>query len=260
MSIYDDLNDILTEEPGEDVASAIVDAVQLLEMYKYQSANTSGDRTVISTDAYGRNVKMAIGDAMQKLSDSGLYNDYIETLTESEYRSIRHSNMLYGIQDSTNIRILELTSDGQATDAVTVVTRLRDAHDFLLYHETGKYHIEIGKDHPVHEMEDALLYGFPSLYSITIPSTFTSISGGCFSYSGLTEVYLPQTIQTIGTYAFSGTNIVTFDVPRSVVSIGEGAFEDCENLTTVMIHGDEDSISGAPWGATNATIVWTGGI
>jgi hypothetical protein len=260
MSIYDDLNDILTEEPGEDVASAIVDAVQLLEMYKYQSANTSEDRTVISTDAYGRNVKAAISDAIQKLSDAGLYNDYIETLTEAEYRSIRHNNVLYGIQDSTNIRILELTSDGQATDAVTVVTRFRDAHDFLLYHETGKYHVEIGKDHPVHEMEDSLLYGFPSLYSITIPSTFTSISGGCFSYSGLTEVYLPQTIQTIGSYAFSGTNIVTFDIPRSVISIGEGAFEDCENLTTIALHGDEGFISGAPWGATNATIVWTGGV
>ena len=260
MSIYGDLNDILTEEPGEDVASAIVDAVQLLELYKYQSANTSEDRTIISTDAYGRNVKTAIGDAIQKLSDVGLYNDYIETLTEAEYRSIRHSNMLYGIQDSTNIRILELTSDGQATDMVTVVTRLRDASDFFLYHETGKYHVEIGKDHPVHEMQETLFFGVPALYSIVIPNTFTSISDSCFWQSGLTEVYLPNTIQTIGAYAFSGTNIATFDVPKSVVSIGEGAFEDCESLTTVTIHGDEDSISGAPWGATDATIVWTGGI
>ena len=234
MSIYGDLNDILTEEPGEDVASAIVDAVQLLEMYKYQSANTLEDRTVISTDAYGRNVKTAIGDAIQKLSDVGLYNDYIETLTEAEYRSIRHNNMLYGIQDSAGIRILELTSDGQATNTVIVVPRLRDASDFFLYHETGKYHVEIGKDHPVHEMQETLFFGVSALYSITIPNTFTSISDSCFWQSGLTEIFLPNTVQTIGIYAFSGTNIATFDVPRSVVSIGEDAFEN-DRQSTVLI-------------------------
>lgn len=260
MSIYDDLNDILTEEPGEDVATAIVDAIRLLETYKYQNANTSNERTIISTDAYGKNVKKAVRDALEKLSGNAGYSDYIETCTEQEYRKRCRQNMLYGIQDSTKVRVLELTSDAQATDMVSTFDNLRDAERFITMHSTDKYHVEIGKDFSGTELIDYLFSSNLSLYSIVIPNGFTSIPEGCFYNSGLTEIWLPESLRIIGDGAFLGTNIAMFDSPKSITSIGVNAFADCNDLATIVLHCDEDTISGAPWGATNATVVWTGGI
>lgn len=260
MSIYDELDDIMTKERGEDVAEAIVNSIRLLETYKYPTAGTRGDRITITNDAYGINVKTAIHDALQKLSNAGPYSDVIETLTEPEYRAINHAAMLYGIQDSDKVRILELDDDGFATDMVTVLSNLRDASFFFAAHTTGKYHMEIGKDLVDAELEASMFSGSDSLYSVTIPESITTIDNGCFAYSGLTEIWLPKTLETIEALAFCGTNLGAIDLPKSVTTIGEDAFDECENLTSITLHCDEGDITGSPWGATNATIVWTGGI
>ena len=41
-------------------------------------------------------------------------------------------------------------------------------------------------------------------------------------------------------------------------SISNTAFAGCTNLETITINKSEGSVSGAPWGATNATVVWNG--
>lgn len=43
---------------------------------------------------------------------------------------------------------------------------------------------------------------------------------------------------------------------ESVTSIGENAFTDCSALEEINIHKTEDSISGAPWGASDVVIKW----
>jgi hypothetical protein len=42
------------------------------------------------------------------------------------------------------------------------------------------------------------------------------------------------------------------------MSIGSGAFNGCTNITSIVVHKAEGSIKGAPWGATNATVIWDG--
>lgn len=260
MTIQDDLNDILTKEPGEDVASAIVNAMTKLQAYKYPNANIQTDLLTISVDHYGKNVKGSISGAISKMSNANLYVDGIKTLTETEYKSIPHLDNLYGIQDSTKIRVLELTRDGQATDVVSTFDSLRDAERFITMHTDDKYHVEIGKDFPGTELLDYLFSSNPSLYSIAIPNSFASIPEGFFYNSGLTEIWLPESLGIIGDVAFLGTNITMFDVPRGITLIGENAFKNCDDLATIVLHCEEDTISGAPWGAPNATVMWTGGI
>lgn len=58
---------------------------------------------------------------------------------------------------------------------------------------------------------------------------------GIFENTPMTSISIPSTIQTIGLYAFSYSSVETITVNRRA-----------------------GAISGAPWGATNATVNWTG--
>ena len=65
---------------------------------------------------------------------------------------------------------------------------------------------------------------------------------------------------------FQGSSITQLTIPASVTSIDredtesalEGAFYGCDALETITINKPEGSIPGAPWGAPNAQVVWTG--
>lgn len=99
-----------------------------------------------------------------------------------------------------------------------------------------------------------------SLTEVTLPEGFTTLESGVFSgCSSLASVSLPSTLTSIGYGAFSECeSLTTITIPSSVTSIGDRAFYLCENLTSITINKPQNSISGAPWGATNATVTWTG--
>jgi len=52
------------------------------------------------------------------------------------------------------------------------------------------------------------------------------------------------------------TDITSLTIPSSVTNISSSAFRTCTNLTSIIIEKSEGSISGAPWGATGATVSW----
>lgn len=109
------------------------------------------------------------------------------------------------------------------------------------------------------------IYMGPSYYctglkSLTLPSTLIEIGDysleGC---SGLTEITIPSSVTTIGIRAFAScTGLTEITIPSSVTSIGSNCFNGCTNLETITIHKAKGSISGAPWAAPNATVVWDG--
>lgn len=75
----------------------------------------------------------------------------------------------------------------------------------------------------------------------------------------LPSINLPDSLTAIGMGAFSRcTSLTDIQIPGGVTSIGAFAFARCENLTAITISKPQGSISGAPWGATNATVTWTG--
>ena len=72
-------------------------------------------------------------------------------------------------------------------------------------------------------------------------------------------INIPIGTTSIRNMTFVGLeNLIQVNIPSSVQEIGERAFMSCIELETITINKGEDSISGAPWGATNAEIVWTG--
>ena len=70
-------------------------------------------------------------------------------------------------------------------------------------------------------------------------------------------MYLSDNTTTIGDYVFLNcTHLAYIKIPSTTTTIGEHAFENCTNLTDIYIRQPEGSISGAPWGAPNATVHW----
>lgn len=96
--------------------------------------------------------------------------------------------------------------------------------------------------------------------SIDIPDNVTRIGNYIFyACTDLTSITIPGSVTSIGSSAFSGcTGLTTIIIPSSVTEIAFTTFNGCTNLTTITINKAEGSITGAPWGATNATVVWTG--
>jgi hypothetical protein len=100
-----------------------------------------------------------------------------------------------------------------------------------------------------------------------VPQTLLTIAYGGFEsvldkgVVGFAEDIILPNIVTIGGYAFNkrrfaGSNIT---VGHSIKTIGANAFAFANSPSfTLTIERAEDAVTGAPWGATNATIVWTG--
>ena len=99
-----------------------------------------------------------------------------------------------------------------------------------------------------------------NLNSITIPCGVTSIENNTFSgCTNLNSIIIPCSVTSIKFNAFSRcTNLNSITIPCSVTNIENNTFSGCTNITEIKVNKPQDSIPGAPWGATNAQVIWTG--
>ena len=107
----------------------------------------------------------------------------------------------------------------------------------------------------VTSINDSTFFHCTSLALTSLPAGITSIGNRAFYYCyKLALTSLPAGLQIIKDYAFavcSGLTSITFEgTPRSIGS----CFGNCSNLTTINVPWAEGAVSGAPWGAKNATI------
>lgn len=100
-----------------------------------------------------------------------------------------------------------------------------------------------------------------SLESISLPEV-KEINASAFTSCPLKSISMPK-IEVLGYddewwgIFDNFCEITTINIPSTIKSIGKHAF-DGSNITTINIARHVDSISGSPWGATNATVNWTG--
>lgn len=88
------------------------------------------------------------------------------------------------------------------------------------------------------------------------------IETSAFQYCGLKSINMPK-IETLSDDnspwgIFDWCPITTINIPSTIKSIGKNVFKNSSKLTTITINRKADAISGSPWGATNATVSWTG--
>ena len=104
--------------------------------------------------------------------------------------------------------------------------------------------------------------GCSKLSNIVIPDSVISIEDRAFWLcKNLTQVTIGNSVTSIGEEAFySCSNLVRINIPDSVTFIGNNAFLWCTNINEIRINKPKYSISGAPWGARQATVKWQGEI
>lgn len=98
----------------------------------------------------------------------------------------------------------------------------------------------------------------PKLALTTFPSGMTSIGAYAFRQgTGLASITLPPALTTIGDFAFSNcTGLETVRFTSTVSSIPNGVFSGCTKLSTIYVPWSQGQVANAPWGASNATIVY----
>ena len=138
---------------------------------------------------------------------------------------------IYGINPdgSTNHSILNSYAGKDATGTIipdTVTTIQREAYVNIKYEE------------------------------ITIPSRIKIIPEYCFANSSANKIIIEYGVEKLYGMAFVGSNITDIDLPSSIIQVSQTTFSDNENLKTININKKENEITGAPWGATNATVNW----
>ena len=99
-------------------------------------------------------------------------------------------------------------------------------------------------------------YNCGNLALTSLPSGITSIGSSAFySCSKLALTSLPSGITSIGSSAFYNcTSLTSLTFEGKPTTINSRAFKNCSKLRVINVPWAEGAVSGAPWGATNATI------
>lgn len=102
------------------------------------------------------------------------------------------------------------------------------------------------------------LYYYMSITELYIPKVET-IESSAFYYNlhGFEKLVLPESLQILGPYAFAQNRYLktVYFMGSNVTSISNTCFTSgVQTITDIYVPWAEGAVSGAPWGATNATI------
>lgn len=109
----------------------------------------------------------------------------------------------------------------------------------------------------VESIGQGAFYGCNAIKNLTIGNKVTSINTEAFKEcDNLIDVIIPNSVQTLSLYVFrSCDSLTSVRIGNGITSINK-SFQSCNALTDIYIDKPEGSISGAPWGATSATVHW----
>ena len=105
----------------------------------------------------------------------------------------------------------------------------------------------------------AALAGRTNITNVKFPDKFTGqiAEGAFYNCTSLALTKLPAGITGIGGTAFynctSLTELTFLGTPGTIVAT---AFSNCTNLRTIRVPWSKGAVANAPWGATNATIIY----
>jgi hypothetical protein len=100
-------------------------------------------------------------------------------------------------------------------------------------------------------------FQYSGLKKLAIPSTITSIGAHAFACcASLEEVILEPTMTSMyNSYIFRGcTSLKKVYIKKSLSSLSSNTFYDDTAITDIYVPWASGAVSGAPWGATNATV------
>ena len=100
-----------------------------------------------------------------------------------------------------------------------------------------------------------------SITSIKIPDTVTEMGRGAFSECrSLNNIKIGTGLSCLNDSVFSScSSLEDITIPYNIKKIGNYVFSGCDKLKFIRIPDySKDSISGKPWGAPKASVIWKG--
>lgn len=104
--------------------------------------------------------------------------------------------------------------------------------------------IDVEAGNPNYCAENGILYNFAKtqiviipggLTNVTIPSSVTTLVGGCNVWSRMDRVITPDTLNVIGGHAFYQSDLSYIYIGSGVTSVDNSAFQACSNLQKVEV-------------------------
>ena len=167
---------------------------------------------------------------------------------ESEIAAGRIVPLTQNAQDLSALieRVGEVEETANAADALAIETaeRVDDLTDEMAILIEGKGKVVI-KNLETDE------YQFTNSYGAAANVIREDLDGEYSIFPG--DGYTQQTIAADTFKDLTCLKAISF--PESITTINETAFDGCDGIS-IYIPKEEDSVSGSPWGATNAIISW----
>ena len=112
-------------------------------------------------------------------------------------------------------------------------------------------------------LEELNSYGNRNASDIIFPENIKTLGYlSLYNMGNLKTLNIPNTIENLKTkFIYHMPNLTTINIGGGIKTIDINAFvgvNSMPKLTTININRKENAISGAPWGAENVTINWTG--
>ena len=111
------------------------------------------------------------------------------------------------------------------------------------------------------EIGQAAFLDCRKITSISIPDTVTIMGQSAFlGCSSLKSIEIGTGLSLLDNSVFSGcSSLEDITIPMNINIIGQNVFSNCKKLKFIRIPNyTKDQISGAPWGASNASVIWKG--
>lgn len=237
MNIDTFLDNILTEPDGEEVCDNIIDCADVLNIDGF--LDISSEKTAIQSSPIGKEIKSGIDSILDKFANY-VSNKKIVLVSQEEYNSMSHhdDNILYAIRRPNKCCAVSLDDSLEYYDPYVpaVVPPTASFWDFIEYRLPDKN---------------------PAIF-IGVDFGIETIEAEKFNNSKLAKIVSDLDSYTIQTKAFFNCNdLRKAYLGAGVTAIASDAFEGCHNIE-IVIDKETDSILGAPWGATNATVIWRG--
>lgn len=154
--------------------------------------------------------------------------------------------------DTNSVKIANRVELVEMTDNVTYI------NDYCFNGCVTLEKIKLSNNIP--ELRGGTFRGCTKLKSVIIGSGTLTINSRVFEKcSALESITIPDSVTKIKSEAFYNCNkLKTAVIGNGIESMSSNSFVACTALELIVINKPQGSVSGAPWGATNATVVWTG--
>lgn len=197
----------------------------------------------------GDNLTWTLEDNILTISGTGDMYDYSGT-NDVPWRDSKNSQTsgVYSIVIKDGVTSIGdyAFCDCRYVNSVTIPDSVKDIGKFSLSNLGGSSH-KVGTNDDIY-------------FTIDIGNGVETIEDYAFFRNlYITDINLGENVKYIGNSAFNDCICIkNMYIPQSVTTIGNAAFKVCTILSDIYIYNYENSISGAPWGATEATIHWLG--